>query len=209
MSAAPRVAARTPRPPLVDGVDQATVLRVVQGRVWTVRRRPAPYLIPLAVVLAISYAEALFLFWRLPWWVPVLAAVGIAVLAIAITFTVLSARPGRRTYASPDAQLTIIRRRRGWYIADHVARPGTRGAGAQLRRQIRHPLIAAADAQRVVVYAHTKSMKLAHAYMQDIPGMRIASVHGDRILLVRPPRPAVGVNDAGRLEQDRTFPSPR
>ncbi|MGI0520195.1 hypothetical protein ABY45_06490 [Microbacterium maritypicum] len=38
------------------------------------------------------------------------------------------------------------------------------------------------------MFAHTRSMKLARAYMEDIAGLRIASVRGDRILLVRPLR---------------------
>lgn len=179
---------RTPPPPAVDGVPGETAAQAVQSLGWTIRRRPARWLVPLAALVVVSYANAVVVFWGWPWWVQLTTAVAVFVVAFAIGFTVHSARSGRRTYASPDARLAITRHRRGWYIADHIALRGTTGAGHRLRLRIRDQLIAAADAQRVVVFAHTTSMKLARAYMADIPGLRIASVRGDRILLVRPPR---------------------
>ena len=179
---------RTPPPPTVNGVPSETLAQAVQSLGWTIRRRPARWLGPLAALLVVSYANAAVVLWGRPWWVSLIAAVVVLVLVFPIVLWVRAALPGRRTYASSDARLAIIARTHGWYIADHVARLGTRGAGRRLRLRIRDQLIAAADAQQVVVFAHTTSMKLARAYMTDIPGLRIASVRGDRILLVRPPR---------------------
>lgn len=179
---------RTPPPPTVNGVPSETLAQAVQSLGWTIRRRPARWLGPLAALLVVSYANAAVVLWGRPWWVQLVAAVVVLVVAFTIGFAVQSSRPGRHTYASPEARLAVVRHRRGWYIADHIALRGTTGAGHRLRLRIRDQLIAAADSQEVVVFAHTTSMKLARAYMADIPGLRIASVRGDRILLVRPPR---------------------
>lgn len=179
---------RTPPPPAVDGVAGETAAQTIESFVWTIRRRPARYIGPFVALYVAVSANALITLWGRPWWVPLIAAAVVLVLAFPIVLWVRAALPGRRTYASSDARLAIDARARGWYIADHVARLGTRGAGRRLRLRIRDQLIAAADAQQVIVYAHTTSEKLAHAYMEDIPGLRIASVRGDRILLVRPPR---------------------
>lgn len=179
---------RTPLPPAVDGVPGETAAQTVQSFVWTIRRRPARYVGPFAALYVAVCLDALIVLWGRPWWVSLIAAVVVLVVVFPIVLWVRAALPGRRTYASSDARLAIDARTRGWYIADHIARLGTRGAGRRLRLRIRDQLIAAADAQQVVVYAHTTSEKLAQAYMEDIPGLRIASVRGDRILLVRPPR---------------------
>lgn len=178
----------TPDPPAVDGVRRETARQAVESLGWTVRRRPARYVSLLALLLMLSFADAAIVLWGRPWWLQLACAVLVLLVAIAIGFTVRSARSNRHTYASPDARLAIEARDRGWYFADHVARPGTRGEGRELRRRVSNVLTSAADQQHVVVYAHTISEKLARAYMADIPGLRIASVRGDRILLVRPPR---------------------
>lgn len=179
---------RTPPPPAVDGVPGETAAQVIESFVWTIRRRPARYVGPFAALFVAAYVNALITLWGRPWWVQLIAAVVVLVVAFLIALWVRAALLGRRTYASAEARLAIVRHRRGWYIADHIARRGSRGAGRRLRLRIRDKLIAAADAQQVIVYAHTTSEKLAQAYMEDIPGLRIASVRGDRILLVRPPR---------------------
>jgi len=95
----------------------------------------------------------------------------------------------RCTYASPDARLAIVSTPRGWYLADHVIRPGATLEGHRLRLRVRDALTLAADARQIVVYAHTKDERLARIYMRCVPGMRIAARRGKRILLVRVPLP--------------------
>ena len=183
-----RVRGRGTPPPAVDGVPGETAAQTIESFVWTIRRRPARYIGPFAALFVVAYAGALIVLWGLPWWMQLIAAAVVLVVAFLIALWGRAAWPGRRTYASSEARMAVARHRRGWYIADHIAQRGTRGAGHRLRLRIRDQLIAAADAQQIVVFAHTTSEKLAHAYMEDIPGLRIASTRGDRILLVRPPR---------------------
>lgn len=127
--------------------------------------------------------------WHTPWWVLLAVAVAGLPLALVIAFSLQWARRRRRAYASPDARLAIVTKDRGWYVADHVVRPGTALEGHRLRLLVRDVLIDAADAQQVTVYAYARDERLARIYQRCIPGMRLASREGDRILLVRVPRP--------------------
>jgi len=177
----------TPLPPVVDGVSTETFGGAVESFVWIVFRRPGMYVPLLSGVVLASFAYAVMLVPG-PVWAPAVIAFAMAVVALAGGLAVQWARRRRRVHASPDARLAILARRRGWYVADHVARPGVRGAGRRLRLQVAPVLISQADAADVVVYAHTTSETLAEAYLADIPGLRIAGRRGRRILLVRPPR---------------------
>lgn len=111
-----------------------------------------------------------------------------ATLALGCVYSVRWNLTRRHAYVTRDARLILSRTRHGWLVIEHVARPGTRGAGRELRRLIAQPLAAAADALGVSVYAYARDERLARRYCEDLPGMRIAGREEGRLLLVRRPQ---------------------
>lgn len=180
-----------PLSPAVDGAPQETLLQSFQAVAWTMSYQPAGYgrLLGLLFVAFVILGAALVLSWNAPWWVLPFVAVIVAPVALGLAFTVQWGRRRRHAYASPEARLAIVTTDRGWYFADHVVRPGAALGGHRLRLLLREALTPAADAHQVTVYAHTRDERLARIYMRCVPGMRIAGRDGDRILLVRVPRP--------------------
>jgi hypothetical protein len=177
--------------PAVDGAPTETLLQSFQAVGWTMSYQPARSgrLLALLLVAFVILGAALVWAWDAPWWVLPFVAVIVAPVALGLAFTVQWARRRRHAYASTDARLAIVTTDRGWYVADHVVRPGAALGGHRLRLLLREVLTPAADAQQVTVYAHTRDERLARIYMRCIPGLRIAGRDGDRILLVRVPRP--------------------
>lgn len=157
-------------------------------------RRPRLYRLPLALLLIECVVIAFVVLWGKPWQLQVGVGLVIFVVALLAGFWIRHVSPTRRTYASENARLAISQQQRGWYVVDHIARPGARGEGHQLRVAVAGELTAAADEQQVIVYAKTTSMKLAHAYMDDIPGLRMAPSRDSKILLVRVPRRRISAN---------------
>ena len=177
-----------PRPPALDGVPSEGPAQTVQSFGWTVWRRPARFAPILCALYLVVLCDLIVLAWGAPWWALCLVAVPLMIVALVLGHVARDLLVRRRTYATADARLAVDATSRGWYIADHIARPGSTGEGHRLRLRIRDQLTAAADDSHVIVYAHTGSDKLARAYMEDIPGLRIAARRGSKILLVRVPR---------------------
>lgn len=161
---------------------------MVQSFGWTIWRRPARFVPILCALYVVVLCDLIVMAWGSPWWALCLIAVPLVIVALALGHLTRDLLVRRRSYATVDARLAVDATSRGWYISDHIARPGSTGAGHRLRLLIRDQLTAAADDAQVIVYAHTGSDKLAGAYMEDIPGLRIAARTGSKILLVRVPR---------------------
>lgn len=157
--------------------------------------QPLRYTSILLIVLTLCFVVVAVALSGAPWWV----LLGVAVLVLAATllmaFALQWARMERCTYATPDARLAIVSTPRGWYLADHVIRPGATLEGHRLRLHVRDALTTVADARQIIVYAHTKDERLARIYMRCVPGMRIAARRRKRILLVRVPRQPVDCSD--------------
>lgn len=188
---------KTPPPPNVSVAPGETFAQALQSLVWSFRRRANRYALSLSLLLAECIAIAIVFFWGRPWWLLVIIVLSLFLVALTIGFWIRHISPSRQTYASENARLAISRHNRGWYVIDHVARPGTKMEGRRLRRSVAGELTTAADEQQVIVFAHTTSMELARAYMDDIPGLRIASIRGKKLLLVRVPRRHITANVDG------------
>lgn len=163
-------------------------MEAIQSFGWTTWRRPARFVPLLCGLYLVVLGDLTVMAWGSPWWALCLVAIPLMIVALILGYIARNLITRRQTYATADARLAVDATSRGWYIADHIARPGTTGAGRRLRLQVRDQLTAAADDAQVIVYAHTGSEKLAHAYMDDIPGFRIAARNKSKILLVRIPR---------------------
>ncbi len=165
-----------------------SAMQAIQSFGWTTCRRPARFVPPLCALYLVVLSDLIVMAWGTPWWALCLIAIPVTIVALILGYIARNLLMRRQTYTTADARLAVDVTSRGWYIADHIARPGTTGAGHRLRLQIRDQLTTAADDAQVIVYAHTGSDKLARAYKDDIPGFRIAARNKSKILLVRIPR---------------------
>lgn len=179
---------RAPRPPALDGVEAESPAQAIQSFGWTTWRRPARFVPLLGALYLVMLSDLIVMAWGSPWWALCIIALPLTIVALILGYIARNLITRRRTYTTTDARLAVDATSRGWYIADHIARPGTTGAGHRLRLQVRDQFTTAADDAQVIVYAHTGSDKLARAYMDDIPGLRIAARNKSKILLVRVPR---------------------
>ena len=85
----------------------------------------------------------------------------------------LTACPGVRYYLTParDAVLAVAVRRDAWHVYCHIAeRPGT-GQGRALRALVAPALCAAADASGTPIEATALTLRLAHLYQAELPGV--------------------------------------
>ncbi|MFB8188118.1 hypothetical protein ACFC14_02265 [Microbacterium sp. NPDC055988] len=200
-----------PAPPRVEGAEPGGLSWPVVGFVWAHRIWPwSPSRWAWATAAGLVYLSGRWLLSM----APSMPLMGRQLLLTILPFATLAGVYGvrwiatrRHVYATRDARLVLSRTRRGWLVIEHVARPGVRGAGTELRKLVSGPLTRAADAQGVTVYAYTRSLALAARFMDDIPGLRVAGQTEGRYLLVRPPATTPGGSKNG-LDLSEEPPSP-
>ncbi|WP_152545468.1 hypothetical protein [Microbacterium sp. CH12i] len=204
-----------PYPIASVGAPREKALQALQACGWSVQRRPWFFVLVVVTLTPFAFVTGwLVTFWSrtgafsgLPWWIFALICLLLVVVAIPLGFVVFATMaPGWVKYATKDARFGIQVKSRGWYAGDHVSRPGTKDAGREIRLLVRDDLITVADEHRVVIWAHTTSATLARRYIEDIPGLRIASRgRRGRILLVRPPRPVALVEGSAQVDRSMTM----
>ncbi|MFC3399342.1 hypothetical protein ACFOEP_13075 [Microbacterium amylolyticum] len=98
---------------------------------------------------------------------------------LALTQILLFDQSGTRYYVTQerDAAVAVVSSASGWKIIDHVARNIGQGRGASLLARVSPALTAAADRAGTIIWARTRSKKLAMRWEATFPGT-VASENG-------------------------------
>jgi hypothetical protein len=165
-----------PRPPLVDGVREATTRDHVVAVRWMWRGfwhewKKGPRR---------GYVTLLLLGW--------------VVTAVPVLLPIALLRPHRsraRYYSNGQAILGVIVQRNPvptWFLGDHIAARQARNYGLALRTALIPPLVAFCDTAGIHLEADTRSERMAHRYVAELPGATLTRASDGLYLIHRVPQ---------------------
>ena len=165
-----------PRPPLVDGVREATTRDHVVAVGWMLRG----YHHEWKKGKRRGYVTMLMIGWALG--------------ALPVLLPIALLRPHRsraRYYADGQAILGVIAQRNSkptWLVGNHVAARQDKDLGRPLRDALIPSLVAFCDTACIHIEADTRSERMAHRYVAELPGATLTRRSDGQYLIHRASR---------------------